>query len=119
MAGTLTAAQQRAMLLGCELHLMNSARRDAARFLFAGPWPPARFNRGLQELARIDGRRRALRGLLAEQLELVRPPARHARPAAYTGPHPDDLLPGSREYWLALHAKLEAEGRFDDLPGAS
>jgi hypothetical protein len=82
MAGTLTAAQQRAMLLGCELHLMNSCRRDAARFLFAGPWPAARFNRGLQELARIDGRRRALRGLLADELELARPAGRHARQCA-------------------------------------
>ena len=72
MPGTLTPAQQRAMLLGCELNAINGARRASARFLFAGPWPPARFARGLMELARVDGRRRALRGLLAEQLELTR-----------------------------------------------
>lgn len=104
-----------AMILGAELDRTNALRRIRSASLMAvfGYLSESQRARGLMYLARIDRRRRDLRDLLADALEAAAEPA--ARPA-YTGPNPDDLLPGSREYWRALHAKFKAEGRFDGLP---
>jgi hypothetical protein len=119
----MTAAEvDRAFTLGAELDRIVAFRNRRARLMLTPYWagmPAGARCRYIMELAELDKRRRSLRGLLDDAMTILaglpayRRTGRHARP--YVHGDERDHPEGSEEYWRAMHARMKAEGKFDDL----
>jgi hypothetical protein len=73
----MTPAQRRALALGTELHTLNLIRAGRASLAAVADLPPSRYWPYRLETARIQGRIRAMRELLLDQLLAAEGP-RHA-----------------------------------------